>query len=162
MSFQPGAAAGGKSYNTSIYARVVQNTPQSLTNGAVTAITMDTVMFSGGIVWDSGNATRIPVALAGIYQVNVGVLFAASGAGSYRQLWVHKNGSTAVRHAYNILCPVSSTQVLSVTGSSLMSLAAGDYLELIAVQDSGGALSTSTGSGFNNCGSLDLTLIELT
>lgn len=94
------------------------------------------------------NNTRLTCVKPGLYDVDVSLEFATNDTG-YRALLVIKNGDVAqiplaVRHESG---PTSATVV---SASGLVRLLANDYLEVLPVQSSGGALNVGGTGQFNH------------
>ncbi len=115
---------------------------QSLTSGAETAITLtnENVDTDGGHS-NSTNTNRYTANTAGRYWVSGQVCYAANGTG-VRYANIRKNGSTQVSSQQ---VPSAGAGVPTFVGAParLVFLAAGDYVELLGLQTSGGALSTA-------------------
>jgi hypothetical protein len=120
---------------------IYHSTTQSLTNSTETAVLFDTEDFDTGTMHDTGsNTSRITngTGLTIKLLLTATVSFASNATGS-RAIRFRKGGSTAVSGW-------SRTTGLSgdpsdVTLSAIVSLAASEYVELIAIQSSGGALN---------------------
>jgi len=81
------------------------------------------------------------VALAtkgGKYQILAAVTFAANATGT-RRVAIYKNGTIV----YEIAQPATASAAHAVVVNDVISLVPGDYLELCAYQDSGGALNST-------------------
>lgn len=97
--------------------------------------------------WDEGgfhnnavNNTRItvPAGLGGKYTLSVQFSYAPSGVGTARAVRIRKNGITLLKSTNRLPAGTSaSTDVLFV---GTFDLVAGDYLEVLALQDSGANL----------------------
>nr|WSX48897.1 hypothetical protein OG409_08005 [Streptomyces sp. NBC_00974] len=117
-----------------------QTVTQSVANGAWAVMTFDTEItdsYSGHSLVT--NTSRYTCQLAGWYRVTVRAAFAANATGS-RGARIHKNGAF-IQGAAN-LCGAGTLNGI-VEASHILLLAAGDYVEGAAGQNSGGALSTS-------------------
>lgn len=122
-----------------------QQTPQSLTSGSASALTIDTEVIDvyGG---HTGTSTQyiVPAALNGMrlrYVVNI--LYTGNATGARI---AHVNQNTVLVPGMNASWGVNSATGagIIVTGSSLV--ATGDVIEMVGEQISGGALSTLAGS----------------
>lgn len=100
----------------------------------------------GGGLWASGAPTRITAPADGWYFFEGGVEFAANATGS-RTLSLRVNGSTIFKAQRSNSNSASASTLLSI--SALYRLAAGDYVELVAFQNSGGALNVNTQSDYS-------------
>ena len=132
--------------------RVFNNAVQSIPNGTLTAVTFNSERFdqaSNGAdtMHDTVTATsRLTCRYAGVYLVTGHLQFASSAAGTIRMLRVRLNGATDIGAAWN--GPIASTAV-GMTVTTIYSLAVNDYVELMAYQDSGGALNTAVAANFS-------------
>jgi hypothetical protein len=122
--------------STALGARIYNNGAVShATSGAWQQVTFNSESFdTDGCHSTVSNTSRLTCQTAGIYLVIGTVQWAASAVG-IRVLRLLLNGATAVGYDQPGAIPVVQT----VTG--LYSLAAGDYVELSAYQNSGGALN---------------------
>lgn len=122
-----------------------RSTSQSIANGttlvAVAFGTGSTLRDTDNYHSESTNNTRvaIPVGFGGWYRADAFVRFAANGTG-YRDLAVRVNGSTVVPHSIAKVAPISGQDAFAST-TALVQLNAGDYVELVVAQTSGGALN---------------------
>jgi hypothetical protein len=110
----------------------------SVPNNTATVVTCDTELFDT----DNCHSTTVSPArltcnTAGVYYVSAYAAFASNNT-NYRQIFVRVNGGTAIaseiRPAYN---------QTDMTTSTIWQLNAGDYLEMVVVQDSGGPLNVN-------------------
>lgn len=140
--------------------RVVTAAPFTFVNGAQTAVPMTLrVLDTDGMIDLAANPTRVTIKTDGAYDVKQFMSWAASAAGNFRQAWVSLNGGTS-RYAYDAAPPNATIQLLGK--SDTLNLKAGDYLELVGVQDSGGNLALSSSSGQYNAAELLVTLMSTT
>lgn len=111
----------------------------TLTTSVPAAVPFNSEVFdSDGFHDNVTNNSRItiPAGLGGIYAVGACGTF-ASNATARRYVNIQKNGTTnLVREVQNS----SATGSILIGASGLMSLAAGDFIEFVAQQDSGGNL----------------------
>jgi hypothetical protein len=126
--------------------RMRQTVAQSLTSGADTAITFDTE----DVDYDNGHSTttntsRYTAGTAGWYAAYGIVAFAANATGD-RVVQLRINGTTLVPGRAHTLTNTVASAVYANSASWLVFLNAGDYVELIGTQISGGALNTSVAS----------------
>lgn len=126
-------------------ARVVlrQTIAQSLGNGAFTGLKWDVEDFDNAVWHDAATDTRSTVPYDGWYQISGTVGFSANASGIRAAQW-RVNGSdltsgqtkvqTITTVGVAVLLPARTLDVVLTTGQ---------YVELFAFQDSGGALNTS-------------------
>lgn len=115
----------------------------SLTTATLTAMTLDTDDSDAlGMHSTSSNTSRIVAPSAGLYIGTATVNFASNATG-VRILTLRKNsggvGTAGTQLGYIELSAASAIHYMQVQG--LISMAANDYLELFAYQNSGGALN---------------------
>ena len=123
-------------------ARAVHSTTQSLTSGAWTAVALDTENWdSDGMHSTVTNNSRFTAATAGKYNVEGAVRFATNGTG-LRGIGVRVNGTggTGPTVTCMVIAPFSG-DVTVLNCVTEVSLAVGDWVELVALQTSGGALN---------------------
>lgn len=123
------------------HARVYNSAAFSLTSGAAAAaITFDSERVDvGGCHSTSSNTSRLTATTAGFYIIGGHIAIAASSGGSYRTVAIRLNGSTVI--AQQTLAPLSATIDVRASITTAYQLSASDYVELVASQDSGGALN---------------------
>ena len=138
-------AAGHNAVTDPPRCRVYNSANISLTSATPTALTFDTeTMDDGGMHSTSVNTSRITVPSdgAGWYSIGGCVRFAANSTG-YREIKIVLNGTTDIHIAR---VPNSgATDDVRVTIHTEYPLAVGDYVELYATQNSGGALNALGG-----------------
>lgn len=133
--------------STAISCRVIRSTDQSISSGAWTAISFSSATWDdrpSGVSaqWSSGSPTRLTCRANGLYLITGHLSFAGNSTGR-RIGRVYLNGSTEIALQSH---PAISTNPVHLTFSVLRKLTAGDYIELGAFQDSGGALNVLTGT----------------
>ncbi len=124
--------------------QVFHNTTQSLTSGVDTALLFNSEDHDTGGMHDTGANTSkitIPTGGDGLYLLN-GAATLANAVNAFHLYW-RKNGTTAIS------CNSCGAQVAGgasqgVSNSCLVVLAAADYVELMALQDSGGAVNAGS------------------
>lgn len=121
--------------------RANRTTTQSISNNASTAVQLNAADShdTGALHDTSTNNTRITVATAGIYLIQGQIDWAASTIGRRGSL-IRLNGATELAKQ-NLSADADDPVVQVVT---LYSLAASDYVELLAYQNSGGSLNLDT------------------
>jgi len=130
--------------------RVTHNTSQSIASGSLVALAFNTERFdqAGGASSTQHdtvtNNTRLTCRYAGVYQISGCVLFGASAAGAGRALEVRLNGTTVI-----VLQQDAPSAFASMSVSTLYSLAVNDYVELLAFQDSGSAMTIASSGNYS-------------
>lgn len=122
-------------------ARVFHNTTQSLTSGVTTLLNYNSESFDNNSIHDTvTNNTRLTCKTAGVYHIVSTVDFAASAAGFIRTILFQLNGGTFIGN--DIRPPVGGGFITRCTATCIYKLAVNDYVEVAALQDSGGALNS--------------------
>ena len=119
---------------------------QSIANSTNQAITFDSEEYdTNGFHSTVTNTSRltIPASYGGYYRISCLVGFASNATG-VRNAKIYKNGTSI----FNFSQPITATgNPQSAGGTATVNLAVGDYIELIAVQTSGGNLDAVNASG---------------
>jgi hypothetical protein len=129
---------------------VQREVTQSLTSGTTSAIIWDTEVTDSHTMWTvSPNPTRvvIPSGGDGIYLIGAAAEFAPHATGN-RQIAVDVSGTTTVRQT---IPSIGSGLGTRVNISYASQLSAGQYVEITARQDSGGALNLTTSENHPRC-----------
>lgn len=114
---------------------------QSIANETFVAVAHDTEAWDTGAFWASSpNPTRITFtsATAGKWLINATLDYANNATG-YRYLELSKNGGASFLDVNQVNSGGSFNAYMQA--SAIVSVVAGDYIELIAFQSSGGALN---------------------
>lgn len=133
--------------------RVFHNANQSLTSATDTVLAFNSERFdqAGGVASTQHdtvtNNSRLTALYAGIYQITASVNFDVSATGN-RMVKIRLNGTTLI--AVNSFAPDPTGGIgTALTTTVLYSLAVNDYVEVVARQDSGGALNVLTSANFS-------------
>ena len=120
-------------------ARAYRNTSQSIPDSSVTALQLNAEEFDSSNLHDnSTNNSRLTVVTSGVYDVVGSIRYFQSATG-VRSIIVRKNGSTTLIDA--AFANNGAGTAVIATGTGHLYLAAGDYIELCAWQNSGGSLN---------------------
>jgi hypothetical protein len=128
--------------STYVGASVTKTAAQSTTSGATTLLTWDAETFdTNGFHDNVTNNSRltIPTGFGGKYLI-ASNLYPATGAG-FREIGLYKNNSL-IQSFYAVV----DTNYSSIVLSTVVSVVAGDYLELKFYQNSGGNLNINSGA----------------
>lgn len=118
--------------------RVYNDAAITVSTATDTALTFNSERYdNGGLHSTSSNTSRITVGRAGKYLIIGNATYAANGTG-VRYLSIRLNGATYIGEMA-ILPSASNSLTLIVT--TIYHLAASDYVELLAYQNSGGNLN---------------------
>lgn len=128
-------------------------------NGAQSVPTRTTEAVGDAVIWDppavdlygawsSGAATRWTSPKAGNWTLAGGTSFAASTGGSFREAIWFQNGSllSAGRSTPVMSTAIAATPITADARGITVTLAVGDYIELVPLQNSGTALTLAQGS----------------
>lgn len=123
-----------------VAAKIIQTASQSITNNVVAKATNMSPEFDRCGLWNS-SLQRLVIQSPGTYRVTAACP-SLSGSGDRLSAMIYKNGALAL-HWY---IPGTAVGAANPTGSGLMELIAGDYLELY-VGIEGASRSTNPGTG---------------
>lgn len=123
-------------------AEIYQNTPQSVANASTTvALNFDTEVDDPHNMWVSGSPSRITVPFAATWDAQGVVSWSVNTTG-VRRVWLRVNGATTVPGSAASVPAMATIGASVATKVCKIKLNAGDYIEVLAYQNSGGALST--------------------
>jgi hypothetical protein len=116
--------------------------PQSISNNTFTSLCFDTAVFDNDNVWGGGTTcgatgprTKLIAPIAGVYEINASVQWDNNSTG-VRMLRITKNASSDL-----VTDQRTAAAFTANSTSTLAKLAAGDFVQAIVLQNSGGALS---------------------
>jgi hypothetical protein len=128
--------------------RVYHSAAQSIGSGTSTALSFNSERHdSDGFHSTSSNTNRItiPAGMGGKYVISGQVRFAANATG-FREVSIRVGGATTIA-IQDTLAVGGVPTILSIT--TVYELAAGDYVELLAYQNSGGALDVDSSGNYS-------------
>lgn len=127
--------------------RVRHTSNQSINNNTLTAVTFTTEDFDTDTMHDnSTNPTRVTITTSGKYLLIGQGTWNGTTAGMM-SLYLRKNGNTYIA---SVSQPFGgSSKDIAQECRTIASLTAGDYIELVALQTSGGALSLLSGADYS-------------
>jgi hypothetical protein len=134
-------------------ARATKTTVQSIPTAQATALTFDDEDFDTGRPFGlhspTTNNTRLTAPISGVYQVSAGVGWDDNDTGN-RILGLRLNGGACCPSAASFMLAATSGFETRQNVSDMLKLSAGDFIEAMAEQTSGGNLSAvnSIGSTF--------------
>ena len=115
--------------------------PQLITNSTQTAILFDNEHWNFGITHSTNTLTsRFTVPMAGLYRITANIVYEQNALGS-RLVHFRANGNTNDRYGYQTLQNVGAALATFVSTTTVLKLAANDYVEVYTFQDSGGTIS---------------------
>jgi hypothetical protein len=119
----------------------LESTAQSISNVTSTVMTGNEETFdTDGMHSNVTDTSRITCQTAGRYDCNATLRFAGSTGGTYRQIIFRVNGTTS--YPMNTVAPVNDAAVETiVSANKKFVLAAGDYVEVLARHNAGGAIN---------------------
>lgn len=120
-------------------ASVSRSTSQAIATGVATAVSLNNEMWDDNALYDAGSPTRITFVDTARYLVIGNVKFAASAGGTYRKAQLRVDGSTI--YAESTRDPISASVETGINLTTVVSATAGQYVELVVQQDSGGNLN---------------------
>lgn len=121
-----------------------QSTAQTLTTGVAAAMTWQTVdaPFGG---WSGAAPTRLTLPFPGIYTLTSTVAYGSNGAG-YRQTSWYQGGSVIANSTVQQPANSASFSTIIAGRTTVVSVAGQVYVEVFALQNSGGDLATTVGA----------------
>lgn len=127
--------------------RVHRTTDQSIPDATVTAVTFNSETYDTDTMHSTAsNTSRITFTTAGIYLVTASVYWPPNATG-LRTVHIRKNGSTYLAIDQRPTAGAAFSTAMSTSTSD--SFAAGDYVECVVWQNSGGALNVETGNFYS-------------
>lgn len=121
---------------------VYRSAVQSISNDTITPITFDQQYSDRWDMWQAGtNPTRVTIREPGWYLISGRVIFAANATG-VRQAGIARNGVNFAWQSLGATAFAANNPAVEVVTAA--PLDAGDYLELLAYQTSGGSLNLAT------------------
>lgn len=126
----------------SIGVAVYNSAAISVDHNTDTVLTFDTEWQDLYTFHDTGNNTSrltVPAGMSGWYQISGHIQFAASSGGDYRRIGIQLNGTDRI--ANHDTTDLNGIGNVTLSVSTSWYLAENDYVELIARQNSGGALN---------------------
>lgn len=127
--------------------RVYNSASISLTSGAYTALTFNSERFDTDTMHSTvSNQSRITFTTAGLYAFGGNVSFAANATG-LRALGIRMGGATYLSSQQVPSLGASAATELETHG--IYAFTAGQYIELLAAQFSGGALNALAGPNYS-------------
>jgi hypothetical protein len=134
-------ASGSIRQSTALGARVYNSGAITLTTGTLTALTFDSERFDTDAIHSTAsNTSRLTCTTEGVYLISGTVRFASNATGNRRVL-IRLGGSTYL--ADNTQAAVNGLAT-TITISTIYQLAATNYVELVALQSSGGDLAVES------------------
>jgi len=120
-------------------AHVHNSAAQSINTATFTALTFDTEDWDDDAYHDTGaNTSRITIRVPGRYAIGCNVGFAANATG-YRQVRLFVNGATSIKMVAHSAAAGGTTHHEAL--EAVYEFNAGDYIEVLVYQNSGGALN---------------------
>jgi hypothetical protein len=139
-------ASGSIRASTALGARVYNDADITLTTGTLTALTFNQERFDSDTIHStSSNTSRLTATTAGVYVITGTARFATNATGNRRVL-IRLNGATYI--AEQTQAAVSGLQT-TLTVATIYTLAATDYVELVALQSSGGDLAVTVSANIS-------------
>jgi hypothetical protein len=132
--------------------RVFHNASQSITSSTITALAFNSERFdtAGGSASTQHdtvtNNSRLTCRFAGKYMITGQIAWQVSSSGTQRQVGIRVNGSTYI--AFLTIQP-SASHGSEASIATIYDLAVNDYVQLVVVQDSGGALNVSAAGNYS-------------
>lgn len=127
--------------------RVTHSVDQSFASAVSAAVAFNTDVHNvGGMHSTITNNTRLTAKVTGLYSVGGSVNWAANATG-IRNIYIRRNGTTPIVADLRLAAGGADPTQQSI--HTEIRLAAGDYVELIAQQASGGALNLTASASWS-------------
>lgn len=141
MSYNPSTGGG-----TTVAARAKTAAGQSIPGGyTATVVNFGTVDFDTDSAITTGASWKFTAVTAGYYRVSAAIAYATATQDTYMQ--ISKNGTVfATLSAWGMILAGSNT---FHCGSTLVHLGVGDYIQIIALQNTGGSVALTSNNQFN-------------
>lgn len=135
-------------YPTPEGCRLFRSTDQSINNNALTAVSFDTEIWDHIACADlTAAATRITFPISGRYLVTGHCVFEANATG-YRNGTIRLNGTTLIAPGGGAAIATAAIPT-PVVVTTIHEFVAGDYVEFLVIQNSGGALNVLTAAAYS-------------
>ena len=131
-------------------ARVFHNGPLSVPNAAMTTLQFNSERYDQGVMHDPAATSRLVARVPGLYLAGGGVSWAAGGAAT--QIRILRIAHTLAAGGTLTVASVAGPPATGATdqiASAVLQMAAGDYVEAIAYQDSGAAKDVTVQPNFS-------------
>lgn len=128
---------------------VTSNVAVSIPNTTTTSVAFNIESYDTDVIHDNvtnNSRLTIPAGLGGLWYFDYFVDWQANATG-FRYSWISFDGVTASRYAPQGGAGASGTNGVYQSGALTIALSAGQYAQLICLQDSGVALNTIQVSG---------------
>lgn len=137
-----GGGSGGGGSGSGICARVQRSTNQNIPDSTATPISFDTILINNGACFDISFPTRLTAPVTGVYLVGGTITWAAAALTAARLSTLLKNGNASPEFGIDTASGTGAVDNNKL--SELLPMNAGDYFEMVAYQNSGGALNVLT------------------
>ena len=122
-----GNAAKATVMSTAAKANVYLSENQSLTGGAITDLALDTELFDVGSNFNV-STYKFTAPVTGYYYVSALVTFTVTAAGDDTLMWIETDGN--VNNEVQVRISAPSTSPVTLAGSTIMALIAGEYIRV--------------------------------
>jgi hypothetical protein len=126
--------------------RITNSVNQTLATGGDTVLNFNTeIIDTGGMHDNVTNNSRLTCIAAGIYLINANIQFSSNATG-YREIYFKLNDTIII--AASLLPAVATTNTVCCL-SAIYSLSESDYVELHAIQNSGGDIAVTKNNNYS-------------
>lgn len=127
--------------------RITNSIATTLADSTLTALSFDTERYDTAALYSGGAPTRITIPTAGIYNIGSCIQYAFNTTG-YRFNGIRLNGANFL--AAQLQLPVTTAATgTDITLNVQWQFSVGDYVELMAFQNSGGGLDVTKAADFS-------------
>lgn len=129
-------------------AKVQRTSDQALSHAVWSTVTWQSESYDHGNMWSVGSPTRLTAPVAGVYHFDVELRESLGAGDGSRDMAVRKNG-TDISYVVAGAQSASLNYANYVQLSGEVQMAAGDYLEVAAYENSSGTVNIQSGSFFS-------------
>jgi len=140
---------GSIKQSTALGCRVIRTTSQSIPNSTLTALSFDTEIHDTDGCWSSGTPTRLTASTSGYYEAGGSVNIVSSSGSFHLWIGIRKNGTTWLANNSTWADAAESPNAWVGVSTGMFWMDAGDYVEVVIYQTSGGSRNTRAASSEN-------------
>lgn len=139
--------------NQGVSARAITAAGQSIPNNTSTVVDFGTISFDTDSAITTGAGWRFTAPVSGNYLVSASIIFTNTTTWADVELGaliLHKNGSLYAYLDRKDSYGSASSVYMQLSGTSLVNLSAGEYVDIRVLQNSGGALALLNSNQYNH------------
>jgi len=141
--------SGAVRQSTALGCRVIPTVTQTIPNATLTALSFNTEIYDTDNCWSAASPTRLVAQTAGYYMAGGGWTMSSSQNTVASRQWVGVRRSDGVIVCANETHTVPNKYVIVSCATGLFYMSAGQYIEIVAFHDQGGARTADAASTTN-------------